>query len=101
VSKPVHLPASSEASLRGVSEHLRFARGLSPGSRTQADPRGHHRLAQDSESALSISASFETSLWRRSPIGTLETPCDVTHVLASAQPDKPRMTRVKSPRHRL
>jgi hypothetical protein len=30
VSEPAHLPTSSEASLRGVSEHLRFARGLRP-----------------------------------------------------------------------
>jgi hypothetical protein len=31
MSKPSHLPASSETSLRGVSEHLRFVWGLSPG----------------------------------------------------------------------
>jgi hypothetical protein len=51
MSKPAHLPASSEASLRGVSEHLRFARGLSPGSRTHDDitassePQNRHYLS--------------------------------------------------------
>jgi hypothetical protein len=74
---------------------------LALGSRTQADPRRHHRLARALESALSVSTSPETGLWRRSRIGALETPCDVTHVLASAQPDKPGMTGVKSPCHRL
>jgi hypothetical protein len=44
------------------------------GSRTQADPRQHHRLARALDTTLSVSDSPETGLWRRSPIGALKTP---------------------------
>jgi hypothetical protein len=96
VSIPAHLTTSSEASRRGVSEHLQLARDLNAGSRAHANEQHHHHLVRTPETTLSVSASPETGLWCRSSIGALETPRDVTHIFASTQPDKSGMTGVKS-----
>jgi hypothetical protein len=102
MSQSAHLSTSSKASLRGVSEHFRFTRGLSSGSRTTGQPTTPSPpRPSPGNSIIRLRLTRDLPLTPPSPIGALENPCDITHVLASAQPDRPRMTEVKSPRHRL
>jgi hypothetical protein len=102
MSQSAHLPTSSKASLRGVSEHFRFARGLSSGSRTTGQPTTPSPPRPSlGNIIIRLRLARDLPLTPPSPIGALENPCDITHVLASAQPDRPGMTEVKSPRHRL
>jgi hypothetical protein len=102
VSKLAHLPASFEASRRGgVSEHLRLARGLRSGvsdtcqpmttSQPRPSPRRRHYPSPPRPRPASDAAP---------PLACSRPPCDVTHVLVSAQPDRPGMAGVKSTRRR-
>jgi hypothetical protein len=62
VTKPAHLPTSSETSLRGFRNTSGSPEASALMSRTQADPRQPHCLARALEAALSVFDSPKTGL---------------------------------------